>query len=121
MSYRVTLTACVAGNPLKAWFGTTGPDDTEHVPNDVWQDFDLPFDDLDAAKGFIRGLHPDTSTHVVLYGTGDDGEQVLYRQDSGHDDLDEAGVDVVPWSELALLPDVEPVEPEAPPLFVAPS
>jgi len=119
MSYRVTLTACTAGNPLQAWFGTTGDGDDEHVPNDVWEDFDLTFADLDAAKDFIRKLHPDTSTHILLYGADADDERCIYHQDYG-DDLDAASLDVVPDSQKPPVADDVAVMPEAPPLFVAP-
>jgi len=109
---RVTLTACVAGNPLKAWRDGTDPDD-------VWQDQSHDFDDVEAAKAFVRGLHPDTTTHVVLYGTDDDGEHVLYRKDHGEDDLDAAGVGVVPPSEQPPVPDDVDETPPAPPLMPA--
>jgi hypothetical protein len=110
VSYSVTLTALVGGNPLKAWRDGSEPDD-------VWEDQRHEFgDDLEAAKAFIRGLHPDASTHVVLLAD----ETPIYVQDFGEDDLDTAGPDVVAPSQLpAVPPDVEDVTPEAPPAMPA--
>jgi hypothetical protein len=90
--FRVTLTACVEGNPLKAWRGTTGEDDTEHIPDDVWEDQDRPFDTLDDAKAFIRGLHPQTSTHVKLWSDDD----LIFDQDADVDHLEDAAPGTIP-------------------------
>jgi hypothetical protein len=87
MGYQVTGVFCVEGNPTKAWAGTTGDDDTEHVPDDVWEEQVHDFEDIDEAKDFIRGLHPQMSTHVVLQ--TDDGE-VLVEMDAEGDHLDDA-------------------------------
>lgn len=86
MAYEVKLVACVEGNPTKAWSGTTGEHDTEHVPDDVWEDQTHTFDDLDAAKAFVRGLHPQVTTHVKLYAD----DELIFDQDAGADHLDDA-------------------------------
>lgn len=110
--YRVTLDALVEGNPLVAWAGSEGPDDTEHVPNDVWEAQTHDFADLDDAKAFIRSLHPEASTHVVL---ADESGTPFYVQDFGHDDLDAAHPDVVPPSQTPpVQPDEPPVIPDVP-------
>lgn len=103
----VTLTACVAGNPLKAWRGGTDPDDE-------WQDQRHEFDELADAKAFVGELHPDVTTHVELLGP--DGE-VLYRKDAG-DDLDAAEPGVEPQSSETEKVTVETV-PAAPPVMEA--
>lgn len=91
MRYRVTGEFCVEGNPTKAWIGTTGEDDTEHVPDDVWQAQTHEFDDLDAAKEFVRGLHPQMSTHVAIESSEDGAEwEMIFYQDSDADHLDDA-------------------------------
>lgn len=87
MGYQVTGVFCVEGNPTKAWNGTTGEDDDEHVPDDVWEEQFHDFDDLEAAKDFIRELHPQMSTHVAL--VTDDGE-ILVEMDAEGDHLDDA-------------------------------
>lgn len=84
--FTVTMIACVEGNPTKAWSGTTGEDDTEHVPDDVWEDQTHEFDSLDAAKDFIRGLHTQVTTHVKLYADG----ELIFDRDAGSDHLDDA-------------------------------
>lgn len=86
MSIAVELEACVAGNPTKAWNGTTGEDDTVHVPDDVWESQTWPFDTLDAAKAYVRGLHPQITTHVRIVVDG----EVVFDQDAGADHLDDA-------------------------------
>lgn len=111
MPFTVTLTGCVAGNPLKAWRGSTGEADTEHVPDDVWQDLAPTFDTIDEAKGYILDLHFQTSTHVVLL---DIDGSVLYNQDAG-DPLDVAASGVVPPS-LIPPPLSDDDVPPAPPL-----
>lgn len=112
-AYRVTLTACVSGNPLKAWRDGTEPDD-------VWQDQTHDFGGLDAAKAFIRGLHPDTSTHVVLESSEDNAAWTpIYVQDFGEDDLDTAGPGEVPPSQAPPVPDAVDEIPAAPPLLPA--
>lgn len=125
----VNLIACVAGNPLKAWHGTTGPDDAKHVPDDVWEDKSFAFgEDLDAAKNYVKTLHPDMTTHVVIVADG----RVIWEQDRG-EDLDAAhlltddehqaredaiaGVVVVPDGGVGPVP-ADP--PPAPPAFSAP-
>lgn len=116
-NFTVELVACISGNPLKAWHGTTGDDDKVHVPDDEWQDQSHDFDDLDAAKSFIEGLPEQTTTHVVLVHHGDDGDEVLYRQDAGHDDLEAAAPGVVPWSEQPVVTEQDDEVPDAPPLL----
>ena len=113
--FKVTLVACIEGNPFKAWHGSTGEDDTEHVPNDVWQDQSHDYADLAAAKEFIQGLHSEVTTHALLW--DEDGETVLYNKDAG-DDLEAADSGVVPAS-LAPLEDTSVVVPEAPTLMEA--
>lgn len=82
--FRVTLTACVAGNPLKAWFGTTGKDDKEHVPDDVWEDQEFSFATLEEAKLYIQDLPELTTTHVVLSVQEDGGTWVtIFEKDRG--------------------------------------
>jgi len=112
--FSVTLIACVEGNPHQAWHGSTGPEDEEHVPDDVWQDQVHDFRELEDAKEFIRGLHPEVTTHVELH--DEDGE-VIYRKDAG-DDLDAAEPGVVPDS-AGVEEDVEDVAPPAPPVMEA--
>lgn len=91
MQYRVTGEFCVEGNPTKAWIGTTGEDDTEHVPDDVWQEQVHDFAGLDEAKDFIRGLHAQMSTHVALLASEDGVEwETIFVQDSDADHLDDA-------------------------------
>src|SRR5215471_14519537 len=86
MGFQVTGVFCVEGNPTKAWAGTTGEDDEEHVPDDVWEDQVHEFDNIDEAKSFIRGLHPQLTTHVQLE---QDGE-ILCAMDAEGDHLDDA-------------------------------
>lgn len=117
--FRVTLVACIAGNPFKAWHGSTGPDDAVNIPDDEWQDQTHDFASLDDAKSFIRALPVETTTHVVLTRVGDDGTETLYVQDFG-DDLESAAPGVVAGSqEPAVPPDTEAVVPVAPPLLPA--
>lgn len=113
--FTVTLTGCVAGNPLKAWKGTTGEDDLEHVPDDVWEDQTHDFADLDAAKDFIRGLHPDTSTHVLLLADG----VVIFDQDAGADHLDDAASGVTMPHLVDSGGGSEDAVPDAPPLLAS--
>ncbi len=94
--FRVTGEFCIAGNPTKAWLGTTGEDDTEHVPDDVWQEQSHTFGTLDEAKDFIRGLNPTMSTHIALLDA--DGTTLVYM-DSDADHLDEAAPGVIPPSQ----------------------
>lgn len=101
MSYLVTGSFCVEGNPTQAWNGTEGEDDTVHVPNDVWEDQEHPFDNIDAAKDFIRGLHPQMSTHVALETV--EGEVLCYM-DSDAEHLDNAAEGVVPPSQAPAQP-----------------
>lgn len=101
MSYSVTGTFCVEGNPTQAWSGTEGEDDTTHVPNDVWEDQTHDFgDDVEGAKDFIRGLEPQMTTHVALEA---DGEVICYM-DSDADHLDDAAVGVIPPSQRPAQP-----------------
>lgn len=112
------MTACVAGNPLKAWAGGTEPDDE-------WEDQTHEFDDLEAAKAFITGLHHQTTTHVVLEHQDETtGEwYTVFNKDGGTNDIGEpAELDQVRTSTAderqALLAAAEPVneiEVEAPP------
>lgn len=91
MAIRVEMEACTAGNPLKAWKGTEGEHDTEHVPDDVWETKVYDFgDDLEAAKAYIRVLDAPLTTHVKLY--ADDA--LIFDQDAGADHLDDAAPDV---------------------------
>jgi len=104
--FQVTLTACVAGNPLKAWR------DGEE-PNDVWEDQTHDFgDDLEAAKTWIRGLDPRVTTHVVLLADG----TPIYAADAA-DDLDAAHPDFVQQSQKPAVTDepdvIEDVTPMA--------
>lgn len=122
--FRVTMVACVAGNPLKAWRG-----DSE--PNDVWEDQSHPFDDLDAAKDFVRTLPEQTTTHVriesdhglepddVVSQVLEDGWVVIFDQDASGDHLDAAAPDVpMPHRiDSVVLTDIDDEEPEAPPLL----
>lgn len=91
--FKVTLTACIAGDPRKAWNGTTGETDTEHVPDDVWQDQSHDFDTLETAVEWIRGLDPRVTTHVVLVYVEDGQEpREIFVKDRG-DDLDKVTTD----------------------------
>lgn len=113
--FRVELTACVAGNPYKAWKGSTGPDDTVHVPDDVWEDQSHAFATVEEAVSFVRGLPEPTTTHVQIV---DDAGLVLFHQDGG-DDLDTVTADTESvW--MTAVQDTGPVEakiPDAPPLM----
>ena len=108
MNYRVTLTACTAGNPLKAWRGGTDPDD-------VWEDQSRDFADLDAAKEFIRGLPEQTTTHVKLYAD----DELIFEQDADNDHLDtaDAGVPMPHTVTSVNALDANDDIPEAPPLL----
>lgn len=115
--FRVTLVACVAGNPLKAWRGGTDPDD-------VWEDQTHLFADLDAAKAFIRGLPAETTTHVVLEAAIGDGDAAVWTpifvQDADAAHLDAANIDVpMPHTVDAGGPPEDDEVPEAPPLMAA--
>lgn len=77
--FRVTLVACVDGNPLKAWRGDSDPDD-------VWEEQTYTFGDLETAKSFLRGLPEQTTTHVKLLVDG----EPIFDQDAGADHLDAA-------------------------------
>lgn len=89
--YRVTMTMCVAGDPDRAWLGSTGEDDTDNVPDDEWEDVAYDFgDDLDGAKEYVRGLDPALTTHVKIEHDG----VVIFDQDAGADHLDDAHEDV---------------------------
>lgn len=80
-SFRVTLVACIAGNPRKAWRGGTEPDD-------VWEDQAHDFDDLGEAKSFVGSLPAETTTHVVLWHQADGTEwTAIFDQDAGNDHL----------------------------------
>lgn len=105
--FSVTLIACVAGNPNKAWW------DGEE-PNDVWEEQTHPFTDLDAAKYFIESLPAETTTHVKLYA----GETLIFDQDADADHLDNAGPDVpmVHLIDRGGVPTAPPVA-DAPPLM----
>lgn len=86
--FRVTGEFCVAGNPTKAWSGTTGEDDLVHVPDDVWEQQSHDFgDDLAAAKAFVAGLDPQTTTHVAIEHSDDGGStwELLVSQDADAD------------------------------------
>lgn len=108
--YTVTLDACVAGNPLKAWRGGTDPDD-------VWEVQSHNFDDLDAAKDFIRQLPEQTTTHVQLFADGG----LIFDQDADADHLHDAdaGVDMPHTVTSVNLLDRDDEVPEAPPLMNA--
>ncbi len=82
--FRVTLIALTAGNPLKAWRDGQEPDD-------VWEDQEYPFDDLDAAKDFIRSVTGDSTTHVKLFA----GDELIYDQDAAAYELPDAAPGVV--------------------------
>lgn len=144
--YRVTMEACVEGNPLKAWKtrlpeeerrvdgdgNPLDPDDTapdREQPDDVWERQSHDFgSDLEAAKDFVRALPVETTTHVriesghgVEPGTDavitDDGWVVIFDQDADGDHLDAAGVDVaMPHRIDSKLPDVDESVPDAPAL-----
>lgn len=118
--FTVTLDACVEGNQHNAW-NRRLPDgetsDYEHAPDrvppdDVWEAQVHGFDELDAAKDFVRSLPEDITTHVKLLA----GDVVIYDQDADAEHLDAAGVDVeMPHTIDSALPD-EPVEiPESSP------
>lgn len=103
--FRVTLDALVAGNPSKAWKvklpeGETRDDEfapDREPPDDEWEAQDHRFGSIDEAKDFIRALHPDASTHVVLeYSPDGDNWQLLYVQDADADHLADADVGVTP-------------------------
>lgn len=113
--YQVTLTACTAGNPLQAWKGTTGEDDTEHVPNDVWEDLSFDFDDLDEAKAYVESLDPQMTTHVKIFS---DDEQI-HDQDASGDHLADAAPGVAMPHTVDTGTD-DDVVPEAPPAFSPP-
>ncbi len=128
--FRVTMEACVAGNPLKAWKvrlpeeerridgdgQPLDPDDTapdREQPDDEWELQQHDFADLEAAKDFVRGLPVETTTHVRIEADG----VVIFDQDADGDHLDAAGVDVeMPHTIDSRLPDVEETVPDAPPL-----
>lgn len=105
--FRVTGVFLIAGNPTKAWAGTTGENDLVNVPDDVWQEQVHPFDNLDSAKGFIRSCHPQITTHLVLEYREDDGADwtTLVAMDSDKDHLDDAAPGVLrPSMVTSLLP-----------------
>lgn len=113
--FHVTMTALIAGDPRKAWHGSTGPDDVGHVPDDVWQDQDHPFDALADAIAFVGTLPEPSTTHVNIT---DDAGLVLYHQDGG-DDLDATaeGVESI-WAQEARKerpPSIEEPPPPPPP------
>jgi hypothetical protein len=101
MGFQVTGVFCVEGNPTKAWAGTTGEDDDEHVPDDVWEDQVHEFDTLDGAKRFVQGLEPQMSTHITI--VGEDGE-VLIEMDAEGDHLDDAAPGVMRPSQTPAQP-----------------
>lgn len=133
--FRVTLDALVAGNPSKAWKvklpdGELRDDEfapDREPPDDEWQTQEHRFDDLEAAKTFIRGLDPAASTHVVLeYEEGSSGEPVdvgagwvqLYVRDADADHLEAADVGVAPPHLVTSpLPFVDDEIVEAPPVM----
>lgn len=112
MAFRVTMVACVAGNPHKAWKvklpadqHRDDPDDLapdRELPDDVWEVQSHPFDTLDAAKQFVRILPEQTTTHVRIESDHavepddtdavvlDDGWVVIYDQDASLEHLDAA-------------------------------
>lgn len=106
--FRVTLEACVEGNPLKAWRGETEPDD-------VWEKKEKSFEDLDEAVAFVADLHEATSTHVVIdYDEGDGSEwRTIFNQDRG-DDLDSVTTEVPPLAAEVIDPDAIPAAPPLP-------
>lgn len=112
--FRVTGEFCIAGNPTKAWHGSTGEDDTVHVPDDVWQEQVHPFaGDLDAAKAFVLGLDLQMTTHVCIEHSADDGVtwECIVAQDSDADHIVGAAPGVVPPSQVdSLLPGEHRVE-----------
>ncbi len=118
---RVTLDACVEGNPRKGWR------DGEE-PNDVWEAKVYDFADLDAAKAAVGALPDDDSmtTHVAIWATDDEGDYELWSMDRDGAGLGDEST--VGWrvSLAALMPgrpDPEPepydptAVPDAPPAF----
>jgi hypothetical protein len=104
MSYRVTGLFCVAGNPTKAWAGTTGEDDEEHVPDDVWEEQGWEFDELIEAKNYIKELHPQMTTHVALEAEVDGEWETILYMDSDADHIDAADVGVMMPSQAPAQP-----------------
>lgn len=109
--FRVTLEACVAGNPHKAWkkrlpAGELRDDEfapDREPPDDVWEQQTHDFTDLDDAKAFILGLPEETTTHVELEYLAPADEpgadsvwETLFVQDAGADHLEDAAPGVVP-------------------------
>lgn len=98
MTYRVTMEACVAGNPHKAWkvrlpAGETNDDPLapdREPPDDVWEEQTYEFGDVAAARDFIRQLPAESTTHVRMYADG----ELIYDQDADADWLDEADAGV---------------------------
>lgn len=128
--FRVTLVACVAGNPHKAWHSRLPADAPRNddplapdrePPDDVWEDQTHDFGaDLDSAKAFIRTLPEATTTHVVLEHSADGGDWApIFVQDADSDHLDNAGPGVdMPHTIDSPLPFEDDSEfPEAPPLM----
>lgn len=124
--YRVTMEACIAGNPHKAWrvrlpAGEYRVDDPlapdREPPDDVWEDQSHDFDTIDAARDFIRGLPAETTTHVKLYAD----DELIYVQDADAEHLDHADAGVaMPHTITSANPlDEDDTVPDAPPL-VAP-
>lgn len=123
--YRVTMEACIAGNPHKAWrvrlpAGETNDDalaPDREPPDDVWEKQEHSFDSIDAARDFIRGLPAETTTHVELYAD----DELIYVQDADADHLDnaDAGVEMPHTITSANPLDEDDTVPDAPPL-VAP-
>lgn len=125
--FRVTMDACVAGNPLRAWKvrlpdGERRDDELapdREPPNDVWESQTHEFATLTEAKVFIRELPEATTTHVRLqHETDDEGWVTTFDQDADGDHLDAAGPDVdMPHTVDSRLPFMEGDEiPDAPPL-----
>lgn len=113
--FQVKMIALVAGNPHKAWRGSTGLDDTEHVPDDVWEDQVYEFGSLDEAKSFVAGLPAESTTHVEIF---DESGMMLFHQDGGDvlDDVEEGTES--PWKVgSSATEDAEEAVPEAPPVM----
>lgn len=125
MAYRVTMDACVAGNPGKAWrvklpAGETNPDPLaadREAPDDVWEYQEHAFDSIDEARAYVRSLPAETTTHVQIWAD----DELIYVQDADADWLDSADAGVPPRHTITSRNplDEDDEVPPAPPLVPA--
>lgn len=94
MTIQVTMDACVAGNPHKAWkvrlpAGETSDNELapdREPPDDVWEHQTHEFPALLDAKVYVEGLPAETTTHVLIVVDG----ETIFDQDADADHLDAA-------------------------------